>query len=383
MDSFVPLSVPNLKDNSLKYLTQAIETEWVSTSGPFVNDFEKAAARYVGAPLAVACQSGTAGLHLAMIELGVGPGDLVLAPALTFIAAVNPIVYQGAEPVFLDCDDSLCIDPVKLGEYCGKECTLQDGRLVDIRSGKRVAALVVVHVFGNMADLESITDICGRYSLPLIEDATEALGTKYLTGRFAGMHAGTIGDIGVYSFNGNKIITTGGGGMIVGKDQRRLEHIRKLSIQAKNGESDHFYDHDEIGYNYRLTNLQAALGVAQMESLPGFVGIKGRLYERYLEHGLDLLPFREGTRPNRWMFSFMTNGHVREYMEGLRERRIETRPIWKLIPTLRPYRDARAYRIERAPFYQDNVLNIPCSTNLTEQQQDRVIAGIREIARTL
>ncbi len=190
---------------------------------------------------------------------------MVLVPTLTFIAAVNPVRYQFAEPVFLDCDKSLCVDPVKLRQFCEQECTLKENRLVHNLTQKTVKALIVVHVFGNFADMEAIMEIAETYHIKVIEDATESLGSRYEKGRFAGKYAGAIGDFGVFSFNGNKIITTGGGGAVTAKNAETVRHIRYLSTQAK--DDPHFYIHDEVGYNYRMTNLQAALGVAQMEKL--------------------------------------------------------------------------------------------------------------------
>jgi len=377
----IPLSVPNLCGNELRYVTEAVETEWVSTAGPFVQRFEQALADYVGVERAVACQSGTAGIHLALMEAGVKRGDLVLVPTVTFVAAVNPVTYIGAEPVFLDCDDSLCIDPLKLEDYLSTQCVMTESGLTEKQSGKRIAALVVVHVFGNLADMPVFVELCERYRIALIEDATEALGTWYSSGPLAGRHAGTFGDFGVFSFNGNKIITTGGGGMIVGKNAAALQHIHKLSIQAKNGESDHFYDHDEIGFNYRLTNLQAALGVAQMESLPCFRQIKKSNYERYIERGLPLLDYRPGTDPNYWLYALQTGGRTKQLMQALAQRNIETRPIWKLIHTLKPYLGSRAWKIERANRYYEDILNIPCSTNLREDQLERVADSILELMR--
>ena len=254
---FIPLSVPNLKGKEKEYVMNAVESEWVSTAGPYVTDFEKRVAEYVHTPAAVACQSGTAGIHVALQLCGVKSGDLVIAPTLTFIASVNPIKYIGAEPVFMDCDDSLCMDVEKLRSFCKEECEVKDGTLYHKATGKRIPAVVVVHVFGNMADMEGIMDVAKEYCLKVVEDACEAIGTYYTEGRYAGLYAGTIGDVGVYSFNGNKIITTGGGGMIVSMDEELLREAKHLTTQAKSDEAN-FY-HDEIGFNYRLTNLQAAL----------------------------------------------------------------------------------------------------------------------------
>ena len=209
MSRFIPLSVPNFEGNEKKYVDDALEQGWVSTGGSYITQLEQMLTRYLHTENVAACQSGTSALHLSLVEAGVSPGDVVLVPPLTFIAAVNPVRYQFAQPVFIDCDDSFCMDPAKLAHFCEEECEYTEGNL--LYKKKRVKAIVVVHVFGNMADMEGIMDVADRYGLKVIEDATEALGTYYIRGRYAGKYAGTIGHFGAYSFNGNKIITTGGG----------------------------------------------------------------------------------------------------------------------------------------------------------------------------
>ena len=383
-EKFIPLSVPNLKGRELEYVTHAVETEWVSTAGPYVSDFEKTVAEYVGTPGAVACQSGTAGLHIALQLCGVTREDLVLVPTLTFIAAVNPVKYIGAEPMFMDCDDSLCIDPVKLASFCAEECEMRDGALFHLKSGRRVPAMVVVHVFGNMADMESILAIAEQYRLKVVEDATEAIGTKYTAGKLAGKYAGTMGTIGVYSFNGNKIITTGGGGMIVSQSEELLRAAKHLTTQAKADEAN--FIHDEIGYNYRLTNLQAALGIAQMEQLEGFIETKIRNYELYKEQlssipGLSILPFREGIRSNHWFYSLVCEApfpfNPAELIDKLKSCSIQTRPIWGLIHEQKPYEGSWTYKIEKAKYYWLRVVNLPCSTSLTSEDVERVSSIIK------
>lgn len=381
---FIPLSVPNLKENEVEYVKHAVETEWVSTAGTCVSDFEKAVAEYVKAPGAVACQSGTAGLHIALTLCGVERDDMVIAPTLTFIAAVNPVKYIGAEPIFMDCDDSLCIDPVKLEQFCKEECEIKNNVLYHKATRCRIPAMVVVHVFGNMADMEKIVAIAKDYHIKIVEDATEALGTKYTDGVFSGCFAGTIGDIGVYSFNGNKIITTGGGGMIVSNDKNLLAHAKHLTTQAKADEL--YFIHDEIGYNYRLTNLQAALGLAQMEQLETFIEIKIKNYEHYYSQipsiiGLDMIGFRENTRSNHWFYSVFCDSDYPynrdSLIRELGEKKIQCRPIWGLIHQQKPYKESITYRIEKALFYYKHIVNIPCSTNLTEEDVDYVIEQLR------
>lgn len=384
-EKFIPLSIPNFEGNEKKYVEEALEQGWVSTGGAFIDKFEQQLSAYLKVERVVACQSGTAGLHLAMVECGIESGDIVIAPTLTFIAAVNPIRYQLADVILMDCDDSLCLDPVKLRWFCENECEVKDERLVYKASGRTIKAVVVVHVFGNLADMEQIMDIAEKFHLCVIEDATEALGSYYSGGRYTGMYAGTIGDFGIYSFNGNKIITTGGGGAITGKNLQGLDHIRYLSTQAK--DDGHNYIHNEIGYNYRMTNLQAAVGVAQMEELSVFIERKHRHYECYEKLFADfrygrLLEFREGTFSNRWFYAveiFMDqiNGSLHDVIFELQKRNIQTRPIWGLIHEQRPYITAVTYQIEKALYYSKCILNIPCSTQITEEEIQYVAEQIK------
>lgn len=376
MKRFVPLSIPNFNGNEKKYVDDALEQGWVSTGGAYITRLEQQLAEFLKVDRAAACQSGTSGLHLALVECGVQPGDMVIVPTLTFIAAVNPVRYQFAEPVFMDCDESLCLDPEKLAEFCEKECKLEAQQLVHKKSGRVVKAVIVVHVFGNLADMEAIMSIAGKYHLKVVEDATEALGSHYTAVNLAGRYAGTIGDFGVYSFNGNKIITTGGGGAVTARCADEVEHLKYLSTQAK--DDPQFYIHNEIGYNYRMTNLQAALGVAQMEELLQFIETKHRNYILYKERFREvsfgtLLPFREGTCSNQWFYSLqlredrLQGKDMRDIIGALQERGIQTRAIWGLIHEQKPYRQNIAYKIEKAPCYSATVLNIPSSTQLTEE----------------
>lgn len=387
MGKFIPLSVPNFEGNEEKYVADAVGQGWVSTGGAYVDALEKRIAEYTNSPASVACQSGTAALHMSLIECGVGINDMVIVPTLTFIAAVNPVKYVHAIPIFMDCDDSLCMDPVKLRTFCVEECVVQDKKLIHQATGKTIKAIVVVHVFGNLADMESIMDVAKEFHLKVIEDATEALGTICQTGRYAGRMAGTIGDFGAYSFNGNKIITTGGGGMIVSQDKKALEHLKYLSTQCK--DDAHFYIHNEIGFNYRMTNVQAAIGVAQMEELEEFIARKNKNHELYCnlldknDNGY-ILPFRTGIRSNKWFYSFVLNQEIcskpiREYINGLQVKGIQTRPIWGLIHEQKPYIGDIAYKIKKAKYYSERIINLPCSTNITEEEIEFVCSAIKEM----
>ncbi|MEG1595338.1 MAG: LegC family aminotransferase [Lachnospiraceae bacterium] len=388
MQDKIPLSVPNFQGNEELYVSRAVREGWVSTGGAYITQFEEKIADFLGVNQAVACQSGTAALHLALIECGVLPGDCVIVPTLTFIAAVNPVKYQFAEPIFMDCDDGLCMDADKLKAYCEQECEYSQGVLRVRKTGQAIRAVVVVHVFGNTANMESIMQTAKKYGLSVIEDATEALGTKFTTGIYQGKYAGTIGDFGAFSFNGNKIITTGGGGMIVAADEKKLAHIQYLSTQAK--DDPLFYIHKEVGYNYRMTNVQAAMGVAQMEELREFIRRKRENYSYYKElfsdcQNLRLLDFREGTEANCWFYSLvleLENKTVKELVEELGEKGVMTRPIWGLIHEQLPYLDAITYKIEKAEEYAGKIINIPCSTQITKEEMNYTAETILKLCQS-
>ena len=386
MSNFIPLSVPNFGPEEAARADEAIRSGWVSTSGARVGEFEGQLAAYVGMPRAVAANAGSSALHLAALAAGIGPGQEVIVPTLTFIAAVSPLTrYVGAAPVFIGCDDSLCIDPDAVEDFCANRCTLKADGLYNDRTGARVAALEVVHVFGNMADMPRLLDIARRYRLTLIEDATEALGTRYSAGPLAGRYAGTMGDAGCYSFNGNKIITTGAGGMLVSNHPDWAEHAKHLSTQAKADELQ--FLHDEVGYNYRMTNVQASLGLAQLARLEDFIAVKQARYDQYRRaldgvRGLRILPFRdeEGTvRSNHWFYSLDLRGAGLDrdrFIAGLQARNIQTRPVWALIHEQADYPKNEAYGLDKALGYRAGIVNLPCSTNLSLEDCERVCQAV-------
>ncbi len=378
----IPLSVPNITGKESTYVAQAMADGWISSVGSYVNSFERQLAQYSKKEDVVAVGSGTAALHLAFLEAKVGADDLVLAPSLTFIASINPIRYCQADPLFLDVDDSLCIDPAKLRAFLESSCIVKDKQTIHQASGRIIRAIVVVHIFGNLADMEQIMEIVAKYPMAVIEDAAEAIGSYYETGKYQNQMAGTIGDFGVYSFNGNKIISTGGGGCVLSKDAEALRHIRYLSTQAK--DDAWYFVHHEVGYNYRLTNVQAAIGCGQLERLEDFIAHKQKLYQVYAEEfagtGITLLPYRDQIRSNHWFFSILWKeefGCTRhELMTSLKEQGIEVRPVWALIHEQKPYQDCIAAPLERSLHYKSLIVNIPCSTNLA-------LEDAREVARII
>lgn len=383
----IPLSIPNFVGNEEKYVLDAVSQGWVSTGGAYVEQLQKDIATYIKAPGAVSCQSGTAALHLSLIECNVGIDDMVIVPTLTFIAAVNPVKYVHATPIFMDCDDTLCMDPIKLKSFCEEECLLKEDVLYHSKTGKAVKAIIVVHVFGNLADMESIMKIAATYHLKVIEDATEALGSYFTEGIYKGKMAGIIGDFGAFSFNGNKIITTGGGGAIVSKDEKSIEHLKYLSTQAKDDAL--FYVHNEVGYNYRMTNVQAAIGVAQMENLENFVKIKNANYDQYeiLLQGISslrILPFCQNIRSNKWFYSILIDREkitddLKTIVHKLADNGIQTRTIWGLIHEQKPYMDCFVYKVEKAKYYSQRILNVPCSTNLQSEDILKVCEALKKL----
>jgi aminotransferase in exopolysaccharide biosynthesis len=386
-DKRISLSTPNLSINVMRNLKECIETGNLSTAGEFISKFEKKTAQYVGTSGAVSTQSGTAGLHLALKVLGVEADDEVIVPTVTFIATVNPVTYLGAKPVFMDCDDSLNMDLDKLEEFCRKECEMKNGNLFNKTTGKRIKVLIVVHIFGNIIDMERVISIAKRYKLRVLEDSAEAFGSFITSGKYSGRYAGTIGDIGVYSFNANKIITTGGGGMIVSDNCELLDKAKLLSLQAK---TDLLYFlHDEVGYNYGMTNLQAALGIDQIDRIEEFIEKKIENYKHYKEkiekiEGLHLIPFKEDQRSNHWFYSIVIDEKIYgmsrcELLQKLKTLGIQTRPLWGLIHTQKPYLSEQTYKIEKAYHYSKNLLNLPCSTHLTKEDIFVVIESLKEL----
>lgn len=377
-NQIIPLSVPVIQGNEWKYIKECLDTGWVSSVGSYVNNFEKVVADYVGTKHAVAVVNGTSALHLSLLACGVKETDEVLVPTLTFIAPVNAVRYCGAEPVFMDCDiGTLCIDVQKTAGFLRKECVRKkDGFTYNKKTKRRVKAVIPVHIFGHPADMDDLLSLSEKYNISVIEDATESLGSEY-----KGKKAGSIGDAGCLSFNGNKIITTGGGGMIVTNNKQLSDRVRHLSTQAKKDPFE--YDHDEIGYNYRLTNVLAAMGVAQMEKLDDFIVIKRKnagLYKKLLSgiDGLEFLWENTQVKSNFWFYTIkISKKHKMPLMKHLLSKNIQVRPIWKLIHTLPMYKKFQTYFINKATEAYDTCINIPCSVNLKQEEIKFVVRNIK------
>ncbi len=322
------LSSPHMSGNELKYIEKVFESNYIAPLGEYVNKFEESIKNYTGAKNALAVTSGTAALHLALRVLGIGKGDDVLASTFTFIGSVNAILYQGANPVFIDSDkETWNLSPKLLNKYlCGCE--------------KKPKALIVTHLYGMSADIEKIADICNLHGVYLIEDAAESLGAT-----LNGKHTGTFGDFGVYSFNGNKILTTSGGGMLVSNNKEWIEKAKYYSTQAK--ESYIYYEHEEYGYNYRMSNVLAAIGVAQMEVIEERVQKKREIFQWYKEFLADceeceFMPELENSRGNRWLTAMVfKKTNYNKIMKALEEIDVESRPLWKPMHMQPVFNDAK------------------------------------------
>ncbi|MEO6135434.1 MAG: LegC family aminotransferase [Ginsengibacter sp.] len=372
------LSGPNLNGNELKYVTECIETGWVSSVGSYVDKFEKMSAEFAGTQYAIATSSGTTALHTCLIMLGVNENDMVIAPNITFIATLNSIKYTGATPVLIDADEkNWQMDLDLLEEFLTNETIQKDGSCYHKKTGKRIPVIMPVHVLGNMCDMDRLLSLAEKNNITIIEDSTEALGSYY-----KGKHAGSFGLLGTFSYNGNKIITTGGGGMIVTNDELLAKRAKHLTTQAK---SDPFeYIHDDIGYNYRLVNVAAAMGVAQMEQLPGFLKRKKEIIDFYKNEleGVGDIEFQQvnaDVNPNWWMPTIKTVKQ-REVLKILNDNKMQSRPFWVPMNQLRMFSNEIYYtKTDRSDFLYKHCLSIPCSTNITNEDLLSVCKKIKEI----
>ncbi|MFH1282269.1 MAG: LegC family aminotransferase [bacterium] len=386
----IALSEPNICGNEWKYVKECLDTGWVSSAGKFVDSFENKICEYTGSRYAVACMNGTSALQISLQLVGVRSNDEVLVPTIAFIATINAVKYLNADPVFMDCDEFMNLDAQKLREFCSNECVKTERGLKNKKTGKIIKAVLPVHMYGSPCDMHKIMSVAEEFRLKIVEDAAESLGSYYTAGLYNNRFTGAIGDCGVYSFNGNKIITAGGGGMIVTNDEGLAKKARYYTNQAKDDPLN--YKHDNIGYNFRLTNIHAAIGLAQLEKIEEFISIKIKNYEYYKRgladiDGIILLDSPRNTRSNYWMYSIVVDkdkyGMDKELlMHKLKEKGIETRPIWYPNHLQKPYNCSQCYSITKAFYFLDRVLNIPCSTNLTEYNINTVIAVLKGLKKS-
>jgi len=376
----IPLCVPEIRGNEWKYIKECLDTNWVSSVGPFVDRFEKGLADYAGAKYAIATVNGTAALHIALLVAGVKPDDEVLVSALTFIAPANAIRYVGAWPVFIDAEpDYWQMDPQKAVDFLKQECRWVNDELRNKATKRRVKAILPVHILGHPVDMDPILGVAQKYNLVVIEDATESLGAKY-----KGRMVGHLGDIACFSFNGNKIITTGGGGMIVTDNEAWAQKAKYLTTQAKDEPVE--YIHNEIGYNYRLTNLQAAMGCAQLEQLGDYITAKRRIAATYSEQLTNIDGIKPVTEAHWasgifWLYTILVEEskygkNSRELMRYLGKLGIQARPLWQPINTSPAHRGCMEYQVKVALELNQKALSLPSSVGLMPGEQQRVIDAI-------
>lgn len=368
MQDRIFLSSPHMSEEGyeMEYVKEAFDTNWIAPLGENVNKFEEELATKVGSKSAAALSSGTAAIHLALKAAGVEAGDIVFCPTLTFSATANPIIYQNATPVFIDSNEetwNMC--PEALEEAFTKY--------------PNVKAVIVVHLYGLSADMDKIMEICNKHNVPVIEDAAESLGTYY-----KGQHTGTFGDYGIFSFNGNKIITTSGGGMLVSNNEERISKVRFWATQSR--DQARHYQHSELGFNYRMSNVVAGIGRGQLKILDQRVKEKREIFSYYKEQlealeGIEFMPSNEWDKPNYWLSSMTLNGQVRplDVMEALEKENIESRPVWKpmhMQPFFEKY-DFVGQGIAEKLFR--NGLCLPSDTKLTLDDLRRIVGIIRQL----
>jgi perosamine synthetase len=382
----IPLSVPLLNGNEWKYVKECLDTGWISSAGSFVNQFEEQVAKFAGAKYGIACMNVTVGLHIAQILSGVTENDHVIAPNITFIATLNAIKYTGASPILIDIDpNSWQMDLSLLKKYLEENTyhKVIDGNSFSFHkvTQKRIKAIMPVHVLGNMGDLDKLMDIASIFNLDIIEDSTEALGSFY-----KGKHAGSFGKFGVFSFNGNKIISTGGGGVIVTDDEKLAKKAKHLTTQAKVSAME--YIHDEIGYNYRLVNVLAAIGVAQMEEFPSLLENKRTMDQFYRSQlsGIGDIEFQEvssDVQANCWLFTFKTK-QMRNLLTYLNENGVQSRPFWMPMNQLEMFKNDIFVSNENQSekIYQE-AISIPSSAGITKVEMETVVETIKAFYKSI
>jgi perosamine synthetase len=371
---------PNISGNEWQYVKECLDTAWVSSVGKYVDKFEQMVAEYAGAKFGVAAVNGTSALHIALILVGVKRNDYVITPNITFIASLNSIKYTGANPILIDVDyDTWQMDLDLLEEFLATQTIWKGDKLCLAKNGRRISAIMPVHVLGNICDMDRFMSIVNTYKLKVVEDTTEALGSKY-----KGKMPGTFGEIGCFSFNGNKIITTGGGGVIVTNDEKLAKRAKHLTTQAKSDPME--YIHDEIGYNYRLVNVLAAMGVAQMEQLPSFVKRKQEIADYYIHHLKDVADFKfqkidPSVESNQWLFTFQTK-YQKVLLKHLNSQGLQSRPFWQPMNKLKMFKkDLYFTKTDVSHQVYEKALSIPCSSYLTNEDLDKVIDAIKFVVK--
>lgn len=375
----IGLHTPEIGREEWERVRECLERGWISSAGEVTNEFERGVAAYLGVTHAVAVSSGTSALHVALLVAGVTPGDEVIVPSMTFVASVNAVTYCGAKPVFIDITpDTWTLDPAKVAAFLAENCETRGGSTFNRRTGARVAAILPVHILGHPVDMDPLLAAAG--SIPVVEDAAESLGARY-----KGRMVGSLGSAACLSFNGSKIVTTGGGGMVVTNDDAWAKRIRHLTTQARTDSRE--YIHDEVGYNYRLPAINAAIGIAQIERLPALLQKKVAVAEYYRHAlsgiaGLQVMPAAQWAEPTWWLYTIRVVDDAPPArrdaaLDALMAAGAEARPLWRPSHMLPMYAEAERYRLEHTePLYR-TAISLPSSPGITREEQDLIVSTIR------
>ena len=383
--SFIPLHAPVITGNEYKYVNDCLKTAWVSSAGKYVNLFEDKIKEYTKAKYVIACINGTSALHVSLLLAGVKNSE-VIVPTISFIAPINAINYCNAKPIFMDVDSDYSLDEKKTIEFIKKNTFFKNNKTINKKTKKHISALIVVHVYGRSVNFEELYSLCKKRKIKIIEDAAEGLGNFFLKGKFKGNHVGTVGEFGCLSFNGNKIVTSGGGGMILTNNPVYAKKAKYLTTQSKNDSI--FFVHNEIGYNYRLTNVQAAIGLAQLEKIKEYIKIKKKIYLNYLNF---LLPNRfvkfkkipTIATSNYWLniiefTKFRSRTDLKKFIRKMTLNSIEVRPVWYLNHLQKQFKKCETYKIHNAKKLINNTICLPSSVNLSKRDIKRICLIINE-----
>ena len=383
-NKIIPLHAPYLKDNSEKYLKECVKSTWISTAGKFVDKFESKIIEFTKSKYAISCINGTSALHISLIVSGVKPDDEIIVPTLSFIAPINAVKYCGASPIFMDSDDDYCIDINKTIEFINNKTSFKNNHTYNKKTKKRISTIIIVHVYGRSVMLDRLANICNKKNINLIEDAAESLGNFFTKGKYKNKHTGTIGKFGCISFNGNKIVTCGGGGIILTNDKKLADRAKYLTTTAK--DDPIYFKHNDIGYNYRLTNLNAAVGLAQMENIKYILKKKKYIFKKYYDafvssKKLNFKKIPSHATSNYWLnlieFNYK-NFNLEKRIKEIISKQIDVRPVWQLNHLQKKFLNYETYKISNATKLVKKTICLPSSVDISNKQIQKVISSLNE-----
>ena len=378
----ISLNEPNISQKDINFVVKTLKENWVSSAGPIVRKFEKKICKYTASKNAVAFINATSALQIALKLIGANKDTEIIVPTVTFVAPVNAILYNSSSPIFMDVDKYFNIDLVKTIKFLDKHTVFKNGFSRNKKTGKKILAIVIVHVWGNAVFLDNIKKICKKKNIKIIEDASESLGTKYKNGKFKNYMTGTVGDIGIYSFNGNKIITGGNGGVLVTNDSKIAKEAKYLSSQAIN--NNDFYIHKKIGYNFRLSSINAALCISQLNKINDFIRKKKKIYKTYKKKLLNNTNYELVEPPtysdnNHWMnVIIVKDGKLKTLINKMKKSKIQARAMWLPNHLQNPYKNFQKYNISMANYFKEKALCIPSSSNLTQKNINKILSVLKK-----